>query len=189
MFPGYPSTNGSGKIVGKLREDAVHREIVAEGWPILLEAMEAAQINTPNRVAAFLTTLVFESYVEYNILQGGSNVPTGRDPANPSKDYTGRGHIQLTGSINYDAAGTYFSINLIGHPELAQALAYSAKISTWYWTVRRHCNEMADAGQMGKVNRAIGYPLVGSNDADRCMVFGKAVKYLTGEVIAVDCTR
>jgi putative chitinase len=186
MFPGFPSTSGSGKIVGRLRDDAVHASYVAGGWPSLLEAMDKAQINTPRRVCAFLTTLCFESWLEYNVVQGGSNLP-----ADISKGYTGRGYIQLTGTSNYGAAGNYLHINLMDHPELAQSLEYSARIATWYWTVARHCNELADAALMGKVNRAVGYPRDpdGTNDNDRCMIFAHAHAILTGETITVDCAR
>lgn len=195
MFPGHPSTSGSGKIVGALRRDPVHMGYVAEGWPSLLEAMNAAHItDTPARTAAFLTTLVFESYCEYNILQGGTNAPAGID-----KGYTGRGYIQLTGRVmpdgsvtNYSAAGAYLDIPLVNNPELAQSLLWSAKIAAWYWTVARpNCNAYADALRMGKINAAIGYPLTGSNDSDRCMVFAQALRVLTGSETApaVDCAR
>lgn len=183
MFPGY--ANASGKVVGKLRDDATHREIVAAGFPYLLAAMVAAQINTPARQAAFLTTLCFESYCEYDVLQGGSNTPAG-----VAAGFTGRGYIQLTGTSNYSDAGKYLGVDLVTHPELAQSLDWSAKIATWYWTVARpSCNAYADAYRMGKVNAAIGYQLVGSNDADRCLVFGKVLTYLTGDTPVVDCNR
>jgi putative chitinase len=188
MFPGYPSTSGSGKIVGRLRDGDDHHGYVAQGWQSLLDAMKVAEINTPRRVAAFLTTLVFESWCEFNVLQGGSNVAAGI-----GKGYTGRGYIQLTGTSNYGAAGNYLGIDLMGHPELAQSLDWSAQIAAWYWTVARpSCNLFADQLRFGMINRAIGYPLAGSNDADRCMVFGHALDYLgavrlPGETI--DCTR
>lgn len=55
------------------------------------------------------------------------------------------------------------------------------------------CNEWADQLQMGKINGAIGYPLAGSNDADRCLVFGKALEKLTGRPLpageSIACTR
>lgn len=185
MFPGYPSMSGSGKPVGALRLDATHRAIVAEGWPSLLQAMDAGKINTPRRIAAFLTTLVFESWCEPTVLQGGSNVASGIE-----KGYTGRGYVQLTGTGNYGAAGNYLGIDLLGHPELAQSLAWSAKIAVWYWTVNRvHTNRAADQDCMGLVNRYIGYPLAGSNDADRCMVYAQAVRHLTGTLPIVNCSR
>jgi len=182
MFPGYPNANG--KVVGKLRTSDAAKKNVADGRPSLLEAMEAAQINTPERVAAFLTTLCFESWCEYNALQ-----PAG----DPPRLYTGRGFIQLTGLGNYEAAGQDLGVDLVNDPEDARSLQWSAKIATWYWTkARPRCNEFADNLQMGKVNAAIGYPRLpdGSNDNDRCMVFGQALKYLTGSVPAgINCTR
>lgn len=197
MFPGYP--NASGKIVGKLRTDPAKKAIVAEGWPVLQDAMVAASITTPRRVAAALTTWCFESLLEYNILQGGSNIPTGLyKPDGTYVGYPGRGLTQLTGKklpdgtiMNYTPAGRYLGIDLVNHPELAQSLQWSAKIATWYWTkARPRCNEYADNLQMGKVNAAIGYPLSGSNDSDRCMVFGKALQYLTGSVPpGINCAR
>lgn len=155
--------------------------IVEAGLPGLLEQMTAAEINTPRRVAAFLTTLAFESRFEYNIREGGDTRP-----------YGGRGYIQLTGEDNYRAAGHYLGFDLVGHPELAQSLAWSAKIATWYWTVRRDCNSYADVLRMGKVNAAIGYPRSpdGSNDNARCAAFQKALQYLTGGALEpVDCAR
>ena len=185
MFPGYQ--NASGKIVGKLRTAPDAKVDVAAGWPSLLEAMAAAQINTPERMAAFLTTLCFESWCEYNAVDGTYGTRT----------YAGRGFIQLTGKVlgdgqvmNYGPAGRYFGIDLIGQPDLALSLEWSARIATWYWTVARNCNEYADRRAMGKVNGAIGYPLSGSNDTDRCMVFGEVLRRLIGSVPAgITCTR
>lgn len=188
MFPGYPSTSGSGKIVGRLRDGADKHAIVAEGWPMLLLAMKVAEITTPRRIAAFLTTLVFESWCEYSVLQGGTNVAAGTEMG-----YTGRGLIQLTGVGNYGAAGNDLKVDLLQHPELAQSLEFSAEIAIWYWTVARDCNPLADTLQMGKINKAIGYKLLGANDADRCMVFGHALEYILGRKLmpseSVNCTR
>ena len=161
---------------GKVGDPAV----VAVGLPGLLEQMAAAQINTPRRVAAFLATLAHESELLYNIPQRGATAK-----------YKGRGYIQLTGMTNYTDAGAYLGIDLAGTPGLALDLRYSAKIARWYWTVARHCNEMADALKMGKVCAAIGYPLGdGSEDIARCASFARALKYLTGSVPAgISTTR
>lgn len=160
--------------------------VVAEGLPSLLAEMDKAGINTPRRVAAFLATLQAESMFEYNIHQFGD-----------TSTYAGRGYIQLTGAVNYTDAGHYLGIDLVGDPDLAMDLRYSAKIAIWYWTVARHINPFADALQMGKVNRAIGYPLSPpgtdgkTNDQRRCEAFQKALQYLTGSPAPepVDCTR
>ncbi|MGH9247990.1 MAG: glycoside hydrolase family 19 protein [Acidimicrobiales bacterium] len=167
---------------GRVRNPA----LVAEGLPSLLDTMAAARIDTPARVAAFLATIDAESWFEHNVLQGGSNLPGLID-----KGYTGRGYIQLTGSGNYGAASTSLGIDLLGHPELAQTLDWSAKIAIWYWTVARDINPMADALAMGKVNRAIGFPIGdGKADLRRCASFARALEYLTGVApVGVDCTR
>jgi len=190
MFPGYPSTSGSGKTVGALRTGTEAKAAVAAGWPSLLAAMTAAQINTARRQAAFLTTLAFESQCEYN-----------RRQISQTRVFYGRGFIQLTGRatdpdadgnvMNYTPAGAYLGVDLVSVPDRALSLDYSARIAGWYWTkARPGCNGYADNLQMGKVNAAIGYPLAGSNDADRCMVFGHALATLTGDPVeAVDCAR
>lgn len=173
---------------------------MAEGLPSLLEAMEAAGINTPARVAACFATLLTESRFEYNVLQGGSNVATGHN-ADGTKNFKGRGYIQLTGSGNYAAASDWLSrvtgtaVDLVNHPELAQSIEYSALIFRWYWTVARHCNAHADTYSMGLVNRDIGYPLTtyadgSTNDQRRCADFALVLKYLTGSVPdGITCTR
>lgn len=153
---------------------------VAAGLPVLLEQMEQAQINTPPRIAAFLATLAHESGFLYNIKQRGATAT-----------YAGRGYIQLTGVDNYRAAGAHLGIDLVGNPDLALSVEWSAKIARWYWTVTRKCNPMADALQMGKVNRAVGYPIAdGAEDQRRCASFAAALKYLTGTVPpGITCAR
>lgn len=153
---------------------------VAAGLPVLLQQMDLAQINTPPRIAAFLATLAHESRFEYNVKQRGATAI-----------YAGRGYIQLTGVDNYRAAGNHLGIDLVTSPDLAMSLEWSAKIARWYWTVARKCNPMADALQMGKVNRAIGYPIAdGAEDVDRCKSFESALKYLTGSVPpGISCAR
>jgi putative chitinase len=163
--------------------------VIETGLPSLNREMLAAEITTPRRIAAFLTTLRFESRFRYNIHQ-----------FNDTRPYAGRGFIQLTGKVlpdgdvmNYGPCGRYLGIDLIGNPDLALTLEWSAKIARWYWTVARpNCNAYADALRMGKVNAAIGYPRSpdGSNDNARCAAFQKALQYLTkGPLEPVDCAR
>jgi putative chitinase len=152
--------------------------IVETGLPSLNQAMRDAQINTPYRKAAFLATLVHESRLEYNIREIGDTRP-----------YGGRGYIQLTGDFNYGPAGQYLGIDLLGNPDLAMSLQWSAPIARWYWTVARDINPYADNLDMGRVNAAIGYP-AGAEDQRRCDSFKSALNYLTGSVPSgVICTR
>ena len=152
--------------------------IVEAGLPSLNQAMRDANINTPYRKAAFLATLVHESRLEYNIREIGDTRP-----------YGGRGYIQLTGDFNYGPAGQYLGIDLLGNPDLALSLQWSAPIARWYWTVARDINPYADNLDMGRVNAAIGYP-AGAEDQRRCDSFKNAILYLTGSIPdGVICTR
>lgn len=145
--------------------------VVKQSWAPLAQAMEAAGINTPPRIAAFLTTVAYESNCEYNRREDGD-----------TRLYGGRGHIQLTLKENYQAAGNWLGVDLVTNPEWARSLQWSAKIATWYWTkARPKCNEYADNLQMGKICGAIGYPLGdGSEDRRRCQAFIRVLKFLTG---------
>lgn len=163
------------KAPGKIRNVA----LVAEGLPALNREMRNAQISTPRRLAAFLSTLAVESELEYN-----------RPQDRATGTYKGRGYIQLTGSGNYIVAGAYLGIDLVGSPEMALSLEYSAKIACWYWTVARpSTNAYADALRMGMVNKQIGFP-VGPGDNVRCRMFAEALRVLTGEIPdGITCTR
>jgi putative chitinase len=169
-----------GMFPGRLRQ--AHLADVEAGLPSLNQQMIEAEINTPRRIAAFLTTLVFESWCEYNVHEVGD-----------TRVFGGRGYIQLTGQANYESAGRSLGVDLISNPDLALSLEWSAKIARWYWTIARpNCNGYADTLRMGKINAAIGYPRSadGSNDNARCAAFAKALLYLTGEPeVTVDCNR
>ena len=154
------------------------RDTVIQGLPSLNEAMLAADITTPARKAAFLATIRNESGFRFNALQGGGT-------------YQGRGFIQLTGDFNYGPAGQWLGIDLLGHPELAADIRYSARIARWYWTVARVINPMADALDMGAVDDAIGYANSPAEDAERCADFKAALRYYNGGTLpaGINCVR
>lgn len=183
MFPGLVTAEREAKII--------------VGLPSLNEAMRAADITTPRRIAAFLTTLRFESWIIYNQKQ-----------LTQARVYYGRGYIQLTGRAtdpdangfvqNYTPAGKYLGIDLVGQPDLALDIAYSARIATWYWTVARpQCNKAADENDMGAICAAIGYPLKvintltgETNDQQRCKAYAYALAYLDPSLAGpVACVR
>lgn len=171
MFPGVVTAGR------RARQQAV--------LPYLNQEMERAGINTPRRKAAFLTTFSFESWLVYDQRQ-----------LNDDRTYAGRGLIQLTGPLNYTAAGEALHLDLVGDPDLALELENSVDIAVWYWTVARpHTNEYADQGLMGMVNKMIGYPVVTyadgtTNDTKRCRTFAAALLHLDPEDRLVpNCSR
>ena len=162
-------------IYGDLADDAT----IEAGLPSLNAAMTEAGITTPARKAAFLATLKNESAFEYNA----------EETSNPST-YRGRGYIQITGDFNYGPAGDYLGVDLLGNPDLATSVDYSAPIARWYWTVARDINPMADALDMAAVNVAIGYAPSDAEDAERCADFEAALAFYNGSVPpGVNCTR
>lgn len=154
-------------------------DVVRAGLPSLNRAMRDADITTPARKAAFLTTIAYESSFLYNAHALGD-----------TRLYAGRGYIQLTGGANYEAAGHDLGVYLTTHPARARALEWSAPIARWYWTVNRDINPMADALDMGRVNAAIGYP-PGPHDVLRCDSFKDAIGYFLGTAPprGINCVR
>ena len=144
---------------------------VAEGLPSLNQAMRAGNITTPERRAAFLATLAYESTFDYALNEAGVGAA-----------YRGRGYMQLTGDFNYRAAGNHLGVNLLGNPSLAASLEYSAPIAIWYWTIQRpHTNTAADNFDMGLVSRYIGYGASSYQDELRCAAFKKAYQHFSGQ--------
>ncbi|SEN76428.1 glycoside hydrolase family 19 protein, partial [Nitrosomonas marina] len=84
---------------------------------------------------------------------------------NPGDAYKfrGRGHIQLTGRNNYEAASKALGIDLVKHPELASKPEMAAKIATWYWQ-KNNLGDMARAGNTKGVRRGINGGLNGLSD-------------------------
>lgn len=143
---------------------------VAEGLPSLNQAMQGAGITTPERKAAFLATLAYESTFDYGLQEAYSGAA-----------YRGRGYIQLTGDYNYRAAGNHLGVNLVDDPTLAASLEWSAPIAIWYWTVQRpNSNRAADNFDMGLISRYIGYGGSATQDQLRCDAFKRAYLHFGG---------
>jgi len=147
---------------------------VEQGLESLNAEMVRGGITTPARKAAFLATLRNESGFRYNALEG-----TGHP-------YQGRGFIQLTTDSNYQGAGGHLGVDLLGNPELARSLQYSAPIARWYWTVARSdSNNAADHYDMGLISRYVGYLASSAEDAERCADFKSALRYFSGGSLPV----
>lgn len=145
------------------------RSRVEPGLPRLNAEMRTGKINTPERASAFLATIVNESWMRHDAVEVGVR-----------GTYRGRGYIQLTGSYNYSAAGRHLGQPFRSDPSRAASLAWSAKVARWYWTDFRKINEPADAMDMGRVSRKIGYRWSAREDAKRCEHFKRSMKVLTG---------
>ena len=78
----------------------------------------------------------------------------GPQPSGDGWKYRGRGLIQITFHDNYLACGHALGIDLVNNPDLLLTREYSALSAAWYWN-EYGCNEMADAGNVRGITRAI----------------------------------
>ncbi|GGX33301.1 glycoside hydrolase [Pigmentiphaga litoralis] len=128
----------------------------------LMAAMQAFQINTPRRGAAFLAQLAHESgrLVYVRELWGPTVAQRGyegrRDLGNTQPGdgsrYRGRGLIQTTGRANY--AATRDGLRAAGHsapdfeaePMRLEEREWAALSAAWFWTAYKRLNALADTG-------------------------------------------
>ena len=93
------------------------------------EALADYSINTPNRIAAFLSQIAAES---------GQLTMWDQSATGATGTYRGRGPIQLTGSSAYSAADLYFGVDLVDYPGLladsVNNYELGFEVSGWYWT-------------------------------------------------------
>lgn len=139
----------------------------------LNHTMAAYQINTPERVAAFLAQVGHESeglrYVRE--LWGPTpaqvkyegRVDLGNVQPGDGKRFLGRGLIQITGRSNYETAGAEMGLPLLSRPTLLERPFYAALSAGWFWQ-RKGLNDLADAGDFERITRKINGGYNGLDD-------------------------
>lgn len=97
--------------------------------------------------------------------------------------YRGRGLIQITGWVNYQACGSALGLDLLTKPELLEQPVYAALSAAWFWS-NDGLNELADAGQFEAITRRINGGLNGQ--PERLKLWAKASAALaTGTYAAI----
>src|SRR5215204_4662098 len=102
-------------------------------WDVLVQTLRTFEINTKNRIAAFLMNVAKESgelyYVEeiadgwaYEWREDLGNTQQGDGPR-----YKGHGYIQTTGCLNHCKVGEALGVNCEANPQLLTEQPY-----TWY---------------------------------------------------------
>lgn len=89
--------------------------------------------------------------------------------------YRGRGLIQVTGWVNYQACGSALSLDLLTKPELLEQPIYAALSAAWFWS-SNGLSELADAGRFEAITRKVNGGLNGQ--ADRLAIYERALKVL-----------
>lgn len=140
----------------------------------LNETMQRFEINTPERIAAFLANIAHESlslhYVE-EVASGAAYdtgtlaVKLGNTPADDGdgERLKGRGLFQITGTTNYKAVSRYFGVDFFKNPELIEQPRWAALTAGWYWN-SRGLNMYADKKMFKTVCMKINGGLNGYTD-------------------------
>ncbi len=169
-------------------------ETIQQYLPLLNAAMQEGEINTPERVAGFLSQLAVESgefkYME-EIADGSAyegRGDLGNDQPGDGMRFKGRGPIQLTGRANYRAAGAALGLDLEGNPEQAASPEVGFRTAVWYWTTH-NMNDLADAknivGMSGAVNagNANADPSIIQGLSERQSYYQTAMQVLGGGLV------
>lgn len=115
----------------------------------LNEAMREFEINTANRVRAFLSQILHEScsFLYMQEIADGKEYEGRKDLGNTQigdgVKFKGRGALQVTGRDMYRLCGLALGLDLISKPELLELPENAFKASAWCWK-HKGLNEVAD---------------------------------------------
>lgn len=134
-------------------------------WLPLEQTIQRYSINTPERLAAFLAQLAWESgFLRYvKELASGKAYDTGKLALNlgntPEADgdgerYKGRGLIQITGTTNYRALSKALGIDFLKNPEKIEEPLYAALSAGWFWDWKK-LNIYADKNDFLTISKRI----------------------------------
>lgn len=105
----------------------------------LNETMDKYEINTPQRIAAFIAQIAHESggFRYTKEIASGDAYEGRKDLGNVFKGdgrrYKGRGLLQVTGRNNYSIVGKELGIDLIKVPELLETPQYACLSAGYMW--------------------------------------------------------
>lgn len=147
----------------------------------LNSAMEAFEISTPLRQAAFLAQIAHESgslrYVKeiatgaaYEGRRDLGNIKAGDGPR-----FKGRGLIQITGRTNYRKVGAALDLDCEIRPDLLESRENACRSAAWFWQ-SHGLNELADVRDIERITRRINGGLNGQ--ADRLVLYSMALAAL-----------
>jgi len=136
----------------------------------LNDTMDEFQINTPQRQAAFLAQVAYESgqlrWLEE--IASGEAYEGRKDLGNTEPGdgvrFKGRGLLQITGRANYASCGSALGLDLIAEPELLATPTNAARSAGWFWSDFKHLNGLADAGNFRLITIRINGGLTGYDD-------------------------
>lgn len=176
-----------------LTDDQIRRMFPSAGsrldahLPFIGPALERAEIDTPERIAAFLAQLAHESgeYQFMEELADGSayegRLDLGNTHPGDGMRFKGHGPIQITGRANHRECGYALNIALEAEPTLICTPAYGTASAAWFWNSRK-LSPLADRRWFVAITRIINGGLTGL--ASRCAYWhrNRAILGLPGPV-------
>lgn len=150
-------------------------------WYPINDTLTAYDINTPQRIACFLSQLAHESgCLKYTKeIASGSAYEGRKDLGNVQSGdgirFRGRGLIQLTGRANYQALTDAFGVDFLANPELLEGPVYASRSAGWFWD-KKKLNPVADKMDYMTITRRINGGL--TNYTDRIKYLDLAKKTL-----------
>jgi putative chitinase len=115
----------------------------------LNEGMREFEINTANRVRAYIPQVLHESesFLYMKECATGQEYEGRKDLGNTQIGdgikYKGRSPLQITGKENYRLCGLALGLDIVSKPELLEDPIYAFKASAWWW--KNHgLNQIAD---------------------------------------------
>lgn len=112
-------------------------------WPFVNLALERGEIDTPERIAAFMAQVAHESG-EYRYMEeiaSGEDYEGRADLGNTHPGdgmrFKGRGPLQITGRANYRECGYALNLDLEIEPTLLCTPGYGTASAVWFWNSRK----------------------------------------------------
>jgi putative chitinase len=135
----------------------------------IIAAMKESNIDTPQRVAAFLAQVAHESgeyrYME-EIADGSAyegRLDLGNTQPGDGRRYKGHGPIQITGRANHKACGDALGLDLINKPLLITLPEHGTRSAAWFWN-RHGLSKLADKDWFKAITRIINGGYNGLSD-------------------------
>lgn len=150
----------------------------------LTDAMSEYEINTKDRMAAFMAQILHESgMLRYTKEIWGPSAAQvryegrkdlGNTEPGDGKRFMGRGLIQTTGRNNYKNTGDALGIDLLSNPEMLETTVLATRSAGWFWK-NRGLNELADSGKFETITRRINGGRNGLEDRERLFDIARRV--------------
>jgi putative chitinase len=157
--------------IAKSTGGPISRASVFASW--LNKAMQAYDITTPARQAAFLAQIGHESGGLRYTREIWGPTPAqqryewrkdlGNTQRGDGKLFMGRGLIQITGRANYESVGKALGRSFVDRPELLETAEWASLSAAWFFDMKG-LNELADEGEFERITRRINGGINGLDD-------------------------